>query len=243
MSEDKELWKVYTVKLQVLDKLYGGLPKDPNLIEGFLKGKGLSPAEAEARAKVIAPEIDQSIPEDEGQKAEGMWAGFKKDDKGLYIETRQIKAMLKESCGESEMWKDKRKGFMSRLAGTVFPKGEGGVDLSRIYLYRDGKALTRPDGFEEPICDVGTPISQPDGFEETVGHIKGPQGPRSILKRADYVISPVIHFDLKVGGKAVSEKDLKYLFEFGQEVGLGAGRSQEKGKFQMLELKLKAAEK
>lgn len=206
---EKELWKLYDVELSILDRIYGGLPKDPSLIEGFLKGKGVDPQSASEMKERLVDEIDVD------EEAEGMWTGFKRDETGPYIETRQIKAMLKEAVGESELWKDIR-GLKSRVGGAVFPKGQGGPDLSRLYLYRDNG-----------------PVTEPDGFDETVGHVSGPQGKRAILKRKDYVLAPTVRFTLKVGGKTVKKSTLEYLFGFAEELGLGADRSMEHGKFKV----------
>jgi len=216
-----DMWTEYSVSLKILNRIYGGIPKNPELIEGFLKGKGV-PAMAVAE---LAPKIAASIDPEEAEAArtaEAMWTGFKSDDRGIYIETRQIKAMLKEASGESEMWRDIR-GLKSRLGGAVFPKAEGGSDFSRIYLYRDGK-----------------PLGKPDAFEDTVGHVSGPAGPRSILKRKDYAENVVMSFKLKVGSRTVTEEVLRNLFEFGSELGLGADRSQENGKFEVMEFAKKA---
>jgi hypothetical protein len=205
----KELWREYNCELEILDRIYGGLPKSPEILEGFVKGKNLPPDMLERLKEEMG--TDKAIEED----IEGSWTGFKSDDTGIYIETRQIKAMLKEAVGESELWKDIR-GLKSRVAGAVFPKGQGGTDLSHIYLNRDNG-----------------PITEPDGWEETVGHVTGPQGRRSILKRKDYVEKPTIKFTMKVGGKTVKKSVLEYLLGFGEELGLGADRSMEHGKFKV----------
>lgn len=213
-TEEKKLWEEYEVELRVLDKLYGGLPKNPELIEGFLKGKGV-PEEA---AKEMAPKIAAEIAAENQETEERMWTTFKRDEKGIYIETRQIKALLKEAVGETEMWKQQGlAGLKSRVGGAVFPKGEGGADLTRLYLYRDGKA-----------------VKEPDGFDETVGHVSGPQGKRAILKRKDFVLTPTVRFTLRVANPRVKKDILAALFEVGEEIGLGADRSQEHGKFKML---------
>lgn len=212
---EKQIWSNYVVRLEVLDRIYGGLPKNPELIEGFLKGKGV-PDEA---AKEMAPKIAAEIAAENVETEERMWTTFKRDAVGLYIETRQIKALLKEAVGETEMWKQQGlAGLKSRVGGAVFPKGQGGADQTRLYLFRNGTA-----------------VKDPDGFDETVGHVSGPQGKRSILKRKDYVLKPTIEFTLRVANPRVKGEILRTLFEVGEELGLGADRSQEHGKFKVLE--------
>lgn len=221
MTEEMKLWKIYEVELRVLRRLYGGLPKNPDIIQGFLKGKGVPEDDESKRlAEKIKKEVGTT--EEELEEAEErMWTTFKRDERGLFIETRQIKAMLKEAVGETEMYKQPGlMGLKSRVGGSVFPKGQGGEDLTRLYLYRGS--------------EMDKIVHKPDGFEETVGHVRGPQGPRSILKRKDYVTAPWIMFELKVANKRVKKKVLDDLFEVGEEIGLGADRSQEHGKFKLV---------
>lgn len=216
----KDMWEYYEVELRVLDRLYGGMPKDPNLIDGFLAGKGLPPMVAKPIAKKAKKEIDKSLPDDkpDGENIERSWTCFKKDKKGLYIETRQVKAMLKEACSASELWKQVS-GLRSRIGDTLFPKGEG-VDGTKIYL----------------LTADGSVYREPSGFEQNPARVKGPQGERSIIKIKDYVDAPVVRFDLKVGGSKVNKKILDYLFEYGTEIGLGADRTCERGKFVVAKL-------
>lgn len=223
-KEKESIWTYYEVVLEFLNKVYGGLPKDPKLIAGFLKGRGVSESDAKDLGGKILKEMNPEAMEKlDIEKVEAMWTGFKQDEVGPYIETRQIKAMLKEACGESEMWREVR-GLKSRLGGALFPKGDGGPDLTRIYFVTYDK-----EGEPSTVKEVG-------GYDESVGHVKTMQGPRSILKRKDYIYQPRILFTLKVGGRTIKEKHLRDLFEFSSEGGLGADRSTEAGKFKVIKL-------
>lgn len=214
-------WKEYECEIKILDKIYGGIPKSKEMLEGFIKGKKL-PADMQEKLEEEMG-LDKSI--EEG--VDSSWTGFKRDEEDrLFVETRQIKAMLKEAIGEAGMT-DKAHplsfpGIKSRVAGAVFPKGQGGDDKSRLYLYTNG-----------------SPATEPDGFDESIGHIfimgKGKTG---ILKRKDYVLSPTIRFTLKVGNPKIKEELLVYLLEFAQELGLGADRSMEHGKFKVTKFKM-----
>lgn len=212
-------WREYECELEILDKIYGGIPKSSEMLEGFIKGKKLPEDMKEKLEEEMG--LDKSIEED----VDAFWTGFKQDDTGLYIETRQVKAMLKEAIGEAGLTDPGHpmafRGIKSRVAGAVFPKGQGGSDSSRLYLYTNGG-----------------PATEPDGHDESIGHIfimgKGKVG---ILKRKDYVLSPTIKFTLKVGNPKIKEKMLVYLLEFAQELGLGADRSMEHGKFKVTKFK------
>lgn len=217
--KDSSIWTKYEVEIKSRDKIFGGIPKATELLEGWLKGQGLTPPEAKQVATKTKDEVHEPIePEDISEDIEKSWTTFKSDDTGLYIETRQIKAMLKEACGASKIW-TKHKGLKSRIGDALFPKGGGGPDRTRIYLKREGEVIT-----------------EPDGHEETVGHVSGPRGKMSILKRKDYVEQTTIGFELWIGNSILTHKVLSFLFEFGQELGLGADRSMEHGKFDTIKL-------
>src|SRR4030042_1294562 len=86
-KEFENMWDYYEVTLDIVENIYGGLPKSPEIIEAFLRVKGLAPEEAKERAKKVMKEIDTLSEEEKAEMREGMWTGFKKDATGLYIET------------------------------------------------------------------------------------------------------------------------------------------------------------
>ena len=212
-------WRYYKVRLRILNRLYGGLPGNPDLIAGFLQGKGKSPEDIAKLAPQIAAELPK---QSEDRSEEGILTVFKRDAENTpFIETRQIKAMMKESVSASQMWRRATLfGLRSRIGDNIFPKGEGGDDLTQIYLYREGKKLT-----------------QPDGKQPSVGHVRTAMGEKSILKVSEYVEKAEIQFDLKVMGDMVTPVVLTEILAYGEELGLGANRSTEAGKFKVLEIK------
>jgi hypothetical protein len=209
------MWKRYNVTMKIRDRLYGGIPKDPAQLSGFLIGKGVASELVEQRAALVATQIDSKVPEDapEGEELKKAWTCFKKDEMGLYVETRQVKALLRECSSASELIK-KVYGVKSRIGDQIFPVGEGGADKIKIYLYKDGKI-----------------VKEPDGYEQNPARIRGAKGEQSIIKIKDYVESPTISFTLKVGGNTITEDMLRYMFEYGTEIGFGADRACEKGKY------------
>jgi len=57
------------------------------------------------------------------------------------------------------------------------------------------------------------------------------RGPRSALKRCDYVKQATANFEIWVAAPAIAKGDLEKMLKLGQEIGLGASRSQGYGKF------------
>lgn len=223
-----ELFNTYRCGIEFRDKIMGGIPMDPNVIKGWLTSKmGLSKdAEIVSRMAQTLRELGADLPdeptiEDMNEAAELLANtqqsnGFKRDENGLYIEGRQVKAMLKEVTNilfAGQRWGKTRKGPKGFLAERVFPEQD------RIYLGRD----------------------EADGAELFVGHVSGPQGMRSTLTYYQYVERAHIEFDVLATKDADEEIDWPILWLHAQENGLGALRSQGHGRFDVVQWDLVTA--
>jgi hypothetical protein len=231
-----ELFAAYAVQLKFEDKLMGGVPKNPKVIQGWLRAKagitearelfqvtartmeengtplGVSPsALAEMDADEMYNIIDRATEEHAALKSTN---GFKSDDDGLYIEDRQVKAMLKESTNivfpyqkgkKDGQWGTTKKTPKSFLAETVF------VRPGRLYL-----------GTEEP-----------DGIELMPGHVKDQLGKRSTLTYHEYVERPVLNFEVEVMRDELTLDQWGLVWLHAQSNGLGALRSQSHGRFEV----------
>ena len=185
------LFSCYTAQLVFRDKILGGVPKDPRLIEGWLRAKAGIDDASELRAAMLrtlaevgadaGPEMSdtQLAQASDALAARRLTTGFKVGTEGLYIEARQVKALLKESTNilfGGERWGATRKGPKSFLAERVF------VQPERLWLG----------------------IDKPAGLELIVGHINGPQGPQSTLGYHKYAVQPVLDFSVLVVRDAIT---------------------------------------
>lgn len=199
----------------------GGISKDPKLIEGWLRSKaGITDAQEIQRALLrtmselgadVNPEMTFEELDAAAEKLAGSreTTGFKRDENGLYIEQRQVKAALKESTNilfAGDKWGVTRKGPKSFLAERVF---------------------VAPD-----VISLGR--MEPDGIEMVVGHITDRQGPRSTLGYHEYVRRVTISFDVLVVRDSIEQEWWIDLWTHMEENGLGALRSQGYGKFDLL---------
>jgi hypothetical protein len=137
------------------------------------------------------------------------WTGFKTREGMLVLESRCVKAMIKECANILKGPKILDvKNFKSKIAERVF------VEPSEIVL---GK--------------------EPSGWDKRVVHVMTAMGPRSSIKLYDYFAEPEIEFRLKVLKDAlVTEDHLRTILEYAQENGIGADRSQGFGQFDLLEM-------
>src|SRR5215204_761973 len=210
-------------------RLMGGVPKDPKIIQGWLRTKagvtqaddlfnfqfrtvfengslGISEEEFNALPANKKHEMLEQLTEEYAE--EKSTNGFKQDEGGLYIEARQLKAMIKESTNilfAKEKWGKTGKGPKGFVAERAF------LQPSRIHLGRE----------------------MPDGVELVVGHVEDKAGKRSTLTLHEYVEGATINFQLEIVRDQVSYDQWAMLFTHAERNGLGALRSQGYGQFEV----------
>lgn len=231
--EAKQLYNRYLVKIQMRDRLVGGIPETEELIAAHIRARtghddertkqqiaevlAARKAAKTPKAAIAAAASHEALTEEKVEEAvEKASNGFLADEGGLYIHARNVKAMLRESWDLAQVSKKQRGSKQIQQHGMEV-KAPGGQH-ERIYLDR----------------------KEPDGFEEKPIHVMTPQGPRHSLKRNDYVTKASLSFEIwlyKVHPsetRYVSEELLKKLLVHAQENGLGADRSQLHGKFDVV---------
>lgn len=215
------VFTTYHARIQFRDKLMGGTPKDPKIIEAWLRKKtGIQDEEEIRRAMLrtlleLGADVSPDMSYDELEAASEKLAtkqavGFKNGEHGLYLESRVVKAMLKECTNilyAGDRWGKTKKGPRSFLAERVF------ITPDKLWLDRQ----------------------EPDGVELFIGHVSGPRGPQSTLTHYEYVEGAVIDFDVMVAEDAIDHEHWPQIWVLAQENGLGALRSQGFGRFDIWE--------
>jgi hypothetical protein len=222
------LFARYRVSLRFTDRIMGGTPKDPKVIEGWIKTKMKVPEGAELRALVARtmlemghdiatdPTIEQLDAAIAASVASKNTNGFKADASGLYIESRQVKAMLKECA--NIVYSKQKFGPSGKFAK--------GYVAERIFVEEDRIHLGR---------------IEPDGVDLFIGHVTGPQGPRATLTYYEYCTQPELAFTLLSLQDCLSPKQWEDIFEEAEQNGLGALRSQGFGRFKLVAVEPVAA--
>jgi hypothetical protein len=226
------LWTVYEVELQFRDQLRGGKSKDPNLIEqNLIRKLKLNPDNEELKRiflenligvgvdipeRASLEEIGKALRETTALKQTN---GFLRDpEHGLYIEAYQVKAGLKEVVNILFDMDGVRWGGRAKLRGTGDTLGKSPksavaewcyVEPDRIYLDRQ----------------------EPDDVQCKTMHVDTPQGPRDTLSYVEFVTRPRISFRVRVLKDRVKQEDWWVIWSTFQNVGLGADRALERGKF------------
>lgn len=226
-----ETFDLYKVTIQLNDRLVGGQPKDPKLVEGWLgKNMGLEGEELKARVVQHLQEMGVEVPADASyddvQKALAASAseiktqGFKRTKDGKpYIEARHLKAMLKESTA------------------IVYPRGQ-----HKFGSYRNAAGTTV--GGKEPRSYVAERVfvkpekivvaDEINGVELAIGHIddwKADGGTRATIGYFEYVEQPEIEFYVEARKGCLTGEQWGNIWTHAELNGLGAMRSQGYGQF------------
>lgn len=202
---DEDIYEFFNVDVEFTERVYGGIPKSPELIKNWIEAKGEMPRES------MEEKLEAMASQDLIEEEERAWTGFRSDETGLYLRDFQIEAMIKQ-------------------AGTVlgiFVKSRGSKTIAQEGLHVQSPRIY--------LCDQDSrPIQEPHGSEDVPGHVMTMQGKRSILRRMDYCDpGTIVHFSLKMvkGQNKLKVDDLKKMVHIGQDLGLGSKRSLSGGKF------------
>lgn len=226
-------YALYHAEIQIVDKLIGGIPKDPDTILKWLKARmemddralielsQTTALEMEAANKE-RPSADELMTE-VARKFEG-GNGFKTIDGRLVYEGRCLKSGLKEAMNIS-------------YPGVDFPgkptrpnkKGED-VEIVRKGLLRFASETVF---VEDLYIDLG--VTEPDGTEQRIKQLNGPKGPYSAIGIVDYVVRPKLTATISVLDDFFPRSAWARVWKTLEKIGLGSDRARGDGKFELVE--------
>lgn len=235
---NKKNWAVYEVELAFTGRLIGGIPKDPAVIESWIRSKaGITDTEEIRRMVLrtiaeldpdISPEelnsmtYEQALAASEKLAASKNTVGFKQDANGLYIEQRNFKACLKENCSiayRDEKWLQRKGRTEATADKMVAGKSARGVLAERVFVHPEKIYVGR---------------QEPDGIWMFVGHVpesRGSEDRRSTLTYYEYVDQPTLKFQIRVYKDTLTQDQWAEIWGLAEENGAGAVRSQSQGMF------------
>ena len=208
------MWERYEVRLRFTGRLCGSVPLHKELIKDWVTARAPKnkPDDGPSLDDIQA-EVEQTIEETVEEAEERVTLGFQSDDKGLFLRGGTVKAHLKD-C--SNQVKDAPgvgvKALKAKLANRVF------VEQDRVYICTGGGDIVQAHTgeFEQPV------------------HVMTARGPRSALKRIQYVTDVFLNFTLKVlVNKEVTEDILQSVFEYGEIHGYGGERGMGEGRYRV----------
>ncbi len=192
----------------LMDDIVGGIPSSGKIMEGWLKSK-IEAKDDEIKKLLAKTMIERGTTDiDDSAEAAALASvnGFKRDENGLYVESRQAKAMVKEAANiawpKRQDWGPSRKGTRSYFAEHVF------INPDRIYLGR----------------------MEADTIEERTVHTW--RGNAISLEEICTDVELEMEF---ISDHEIAEKDWATIMVTAERNGLGAVRSQGHGTFSVIE--------
>lgn len=221
-----EIYKFQYSGQLTVGTIAGGTPSDPNVAEGWLRTKlGIDKGEL-LRTMVAEAMVARGITSDEAAEEVSRnkhLNGFKRNENGLYIEGRQLKAALKEAASvavaadnlPARGWGKTNKGLLSYLAEHVF-------------VVEDILPLGIQDGARtgEPVAEIH---KEPTGISQRFVHTFRGSG----IQYEEYVENAVIDFTVIADHDFESGDGWRTIWLTGQQQGIGASRSQGYGRYQV----------
>jgi hypothetical protein len=237
-----DLFTFYACTLKIRDRILGGVPSDANLIEAWImRNTGITRKEEMQRLtlqtirEITGMDVGQELDLDPSKSYESVKeaakaiAGksqttvFKRNSRGLYIESRQVKAMLREAT--HILWPSNRgstKWGASRVTNKQGQESVVGGKAPKSYLIESVSI--------EPL-HIPLGVMAPTGIDLAVQHIVDRSGPRSALSYYEFVEQCEINLVVKVLHDQIHPDVWIDLWRYCESHGLGAKRSQDHGRF------------
>ncbi len=202
--------KAYPYEFQVtisVGRIAGGTPTDPRVAEGWLKTKIAPDRDDLIREAVAEVMLERGVDAAEATRVVDTnkhLNGFKRNDSGLYIEGRQMKACIKEAANirwPKDRWGPSRKGTLSFFAEHIF--------------------------VQEDILPLG--VVEPTGVAQRFVHTWRGSG----IQYEEYVDNAKLTFTVATDNDFTQEQ-WALLWLTAEQQGIGASRSQGYGRFEVI---------
>lgn len=217
-------WTVYEAELQFVDKLIGGVPKDPNVIREWLRARlDIGDRELEEMTTEVATQMAEDLGRrpsaeeltEEVAKKYAQGNGFKRVNGNLVYEGRCLKSGLKEAAN-------------TVYPGTDFPGKPAGIRKGLMRYMAERVTV------DDLYIDLGVSLPNDGGPPEVrIKHVQTPQGPRSALNVVDWVDKPRISCRISVLDDLLKPEVWGAIWESLEHIGLGADRARSDGRFML----------
>lgn len=194
----------------LVDYIAGGIPTDPRIAEGWLRTK-LATSDDLIRQAVAEVMAERGVTADEATKIvdeQKHLNGFKRDEHGLYIEGRQLKAAIKEAAS------------VAVAAGKLPGKGWGKTNKGLLGFVAEHICVV------EDRLHLG--VDKPSGINQRFVHTYRGSG----IQYEEYVEDAKVDFTILTDFD-FTEEQWALLWLTGQQQGIGAARSQGFGRYQV----------
>ncbi len=229
------MWNDVKLVMKFTTALCGGLPRDEEFVTRHVERRTATESqhrkltqEAEENGRpppqsvtaVVGERVAtvDKVPDDAEEELTKIWVGFASDDTGLFVPGRNIRAHLKDLAGV--LAKPMKAGSIPDLKELLNFRAKF---VDSVYVKEDRVYIRNGDGV----------VKTASGFRDATLSVMTMRGPRTCLKRVDYIDD--CHIVCTVQMLAYSEINLKHLeacLEYGCVHGFGQDRSLQFGRYE-----------
>jgi hypothetical protein len=241
------LYHRYRIRLEFVSRLEGGVPANKDMIRNWIKarmaraGRDIRDEELEAMVAEKVRQLPRLALEETTEEVVQdslLYNTFLRGPDGNPVfEGRCVKAAFKEEANILKEILGREAKAEGRGQKTKRDGSEAGSSYNTMFRNKVAERMFVEENLI-PFMLGGKTLDDVDGREEKAIHVMTMQGPRSALKRYDYIESGVtLEFTVRLlNDGVVVEHDLLRMLEYGQDNGMGSGRSQGNGRYKVLEI-------
>ena len=225
-----EVWEHRWLATLLFQDIAGGVPSNPKVAEGWIKSKLANPQENQIRAAVAELMAEKNLTEDEAVaelNTRRNVNGFRQDgDTGqLFIEGRTVKAAIKEAVSvalaaghlEPRKWGRTNKGAIAFAAEHIQ------VLTEKVYLWYPGV-----EGSDTGLV----PVTEPTEILQTFPI--NPITKQTGIQYTQVCKTVIAQVEITTDCDDYTEKEWAAIWLTGNLQGMGAGRSQDHGRYSVV---------
>lgn len=226
------MWRELELTMTFTVPLCGGVPRDPEIINRWVDTRTVTDAqhgklEAAAEEKggkvqtldeVRQERQDTADPLPEVSEQDKVWVGFSRDETGLFVRGANLRAHLKDCAGV--VGPHAKKGDVHEMPEVLNFRSKA---VNAIYIKQDRLHI---------LNGTGKVAKEATGFRDATLSVMTAQGPRTCLKRVDYIEPAVIKATILLYPGEITRDWIKVLLDYGCVHGFGQDRSLQFGRYE-----------
>ncbi len=160
---------------------------------------------------------DTADPLPEVSEQDKVWVGFSRDDKGLFVRGANLRAHLKDCAGV--VGPHAKKGKVPDMPTVLNFRAKA---VNAIYVQEDRLHI---------LNGTGEITREATGFRDATLSVMTAQGPRTCLKRVDYIEPAIIKATILLYPGEITRDWINVLLDYGRIHGFGQDRSLQFGRY------------
>lgn len=227
------MWRELSLKMRFTAPLCGSVPRSRDILDKWIATRTATAAkhkkllaEAEQKgttvrtlAEVKQERIDtlHELSDDDSSEND-KWVGFSQDAQGLFVPGGNVRAHLKDCAGV--VGPHAKKGDVPEMPIVLNFRAKA---VNAIYVKQDRLHI---------LNGTGKVAKEATGFRDATLSVMTAQGPRTCLKRVDYIEPAVIQATILLYPGEITRDWIKVLLDYGCVHGFGQDRSLQFGRYE-----------